>query len=81
MVVAVADDDLHLSVMAVATGCKQTFGVDEVEVAVKNDEDVLEDLEVERTVEEMLGSFEDSGVPQAAVESAGDMKAQAETED
>lgn len=30
---------------------------------MKNDEDVLEDLEVERTVEEMLGSFEDSGVP------------------
>lgn len=81
MVVAVADDDLHLSVMAVATGCKQTFGADEVEVAVKNDEDVSEDLEVERTVEEMSGSFEDSGVPQSAVESAGDMKAQAETED
>ena len=64
MVVAVAYDDLHSPVRAVATGCKKPFGVDEVEVAaVKNDEGALEDLEVETTVEEMLGSSVDSGVP------------------
>lgn len=81
MVVAGAYDDLHLSVMAVAAGCKKTFGVDEVEVAVKNDEGVLEDQEVETTVVEMPGSFANSDVPQAAAGSEEDMKTQAETED
>lgn len=82
LVFAMGEDEFLLSVLAVAAEqIYQAFEVDEVLVAVwQNDEEVIR-LAVERIVEQAFDSFVDSGVPLAAVVSAQGVRPQAETED
>lgn len=77
-----ADEEFQLSVMAVATEQRHwACEVGEVEVAVKQNEEVEVGLEVERIVEQKFGAFVGSDVPQVTEVSVEGVKVQAEIED
>lgn len=83
MGVAAAYEEVQLTATVAATGWRQqAFVVDEVQVAVKqNDEGLEACLRFETIVEETLSSLGDSNALQAAAALVADVNALAETED